>query len=426
MPDTYRDSTVWAGLLSLAQWMNVGKEKHPNQRDDAKSLSVRLSFIFGALFLITGFQLPYLPVWLDWRGLTATEIGIVTSLPHFLGLVVTPTVGFVADRIGAHRRAIVALAWSAFAAVVALAEMRGFWSILVLATAFLLSVQTMMPLTATVAMSGVKALGLDYGRMRLWGSLTFIGAGFAGATVLDSLGAKAIVWLLVAGAAITVGTAHWLACHRLDSARHCASRSAPLGLAEIAELARSADFVLFLCAAGAVQAAHAVFYAFGVLHWRTLGISNSAIGLLWAMGVIAEVGLFAFSRSIVHRVGAAELIVAGAAAAVVRWLSMALDPPFLILVPLQFLHALTFGATHLGAMHFIARTIAPDRAGTAQAIHATATSGLAMGGAMLLSGLLYGRVGGQSYFAMAVIALLGLLASVALWRRRCRAGRHHC
>jgi PPP family 3-phenylpropionic acid transporter len=407
--------------------MNMGKGKHPSQRvDDANSLWVRLSFIFGGLFLITGVQLPYLPVWLDWRGLTATEIGIVTSAPLFLGLVVTPTIAFVADRIGDYRRAIVVLAWCAFAAVVALAQMQGFWSILVLVTAFLLSLQTMMPLTGTVAMLGVKALGLDYGRMRLWGSLTFIGAGLAGATVLDSFGAKAIVWLLLAGTAITVGTAHWLACHRPDSAGHRISRSAPIGLAEVAELARSADFVLFLCAAGAVQAAHAVFYAFGVLHWRTLGISNGAIGLLWAIGVVAEIVLFAFSRRIVHRVGAVDLIVAGAAAAVVRWFSMAFDPPILILVPLQFLHALTFGAAHLGAMHFIGRTIGPERAGTAQAFHSTATTGLAMGGAMLLSGLLYGRVGGQSYLAMAVIALLGLLASIALRRRRYGAGGDRC
>jgi PPP family 3-phenylpropionic acid transporter len=399
--------------------MNDGKGKQPNRRvDDANGISLRLSLIFGALFLITGVQLPYLPVWLDWRGLTAAEIGAVTSAPLLLGLVITPAIAFVADRIGDHRRAIVVLAWCALAAVLALPQTQGFWSILVLVTAFMLSVQTMMPLIGTVAMSGVKALGLDYGRMRLWGSLTFIGAGFAGATVLDSFGAKAVVWLLAVGTAITVGTAHLLASRRPASAKDLTAQSGPIGLAEVADLARSADFLLFLCAAGAVQAAHAVFYAFGVLHWQTLGIPNGAIGVLWATGVAAEVGLFAFSRSVVHRLGAVELIVVGAAAAMVRWLWMAFDPPFLILVPLQALHALTFGATHLGAMHFIGRTVGPERAGTAQAFHAAVTTGVAMGGAMLLSGVLYGRVGGQSYLGMAVIALLGLLAGIALRRRR--------
>ena len=47
---------------------------------------------------------------------------------------------------------------------------------------------TIMPLTETVAMSGVKAAGLDYGRMRLWGSLSFIAASFCGGWVVERLG----------------------------------------------------------------------------------------------------------------------------------------------------------------------------------------------------------------------------------------------
>jgi PPP family 3-phenylpropionic acid transporter len=403
--------------------MKRGRGEHPNQHiGHAHRVSVRLSFFFGASFLIYGAQLPYLPVWLDWRGLTAAEIGIVTSAPLILRLVVTPAVAFLADRAGDYRRAIVILVWGALAAVLLLTQMQGFWPILLPVTAFLLSVQTIMPLTEALAMSGVKSLGLDYGRMRLWGSLTFIGAGFAGAAVLDRMGAEGIVRLLAAATAVTVCAAHFLARPVPANTADVAARRAPLRLAEAAELARSADFLLFLCAAGAVQAAHAVFYAFGVLHWRALGMSASAIGLLWAIGVAAEIGLFAFSRAIVQRLGATELIVVGALAALVRWLSMAFDPPLFLLVPLQLLHALTFGATHLGAMHFIERTVGPERAGTAQAFHATATSCVAMGGAMALSGVLFGKLGGQSYLAMAAIAFLGLLAGLALRHRRCGAG----
>jgi PPP family 3-phenylpropionic acid transporter len=402
--------------------MNESNGNYPSRRvSDANHHCVRLSLLFAALFLITGVQLPYLPVWLDWRGLTPAEIGIVTSTPLFVGLVVTPTIAFVADRVAGHRKAIVVLAWCALAAVLGLGQMNGLWSVLAPVTAFLLSVQTMMPLTATVAMSAVRALRLDYGRMRLWGSLTFIGASFAGGTVLDSFGPNAIIWLLWAGTAITVCSAHLLAFVRPAGARQFAGHGAPVGFAEVAELARAADFRLFLCAAGAVQAAHAVFYAFGVLHWQTLGIPNAAIGLLWGIGVAAEIGLFAFSRGLVHRFGSVELIAAGAVAAMIRWLVMAFDPPFPVLVPLQVLHAVTFGATHVGAMHFIGCTVGPGRAGTAQAFHASVTSGVAMGGAMLLAGALYARFGGRSYLAMALIAALGLLASIGLIRLRSEA-----
>ena len=137
-----------------------------------------------------------------------------------------------------------------------------------------------------------------------------------------------------------------------------------------------------------------MFYTFGALHWRAEGISTTTVGMLWAVGVLAEVALFAYSGIVVARIGPALLIVAGAAAAVVRWGVMALDPPLVILFPLQLLHALTYAASHLGAMHFIARAVPESAAGTAQAFYATIAAGLMMGGATLASGSLYARFGG--------------------------------
>ena len=60
-------------------------------------------------------------------------------------------------------------------------------------------------------MSGVKAAGLDYGRMRLWGSLSFIAASLVGGWVVERLGAGSAIWLVVAGAALTTAAAHALA-----------------------------------------------------------------------------------------------------------------------------------------------------------------------------------------------------------------------
>ena len=64
---------------------------------------------------------------------------------------------------------------------------------------------TIMPLTETVAMGGVRAAGLDYGRMRLWGSLSFIAASFCGGWVVERLGAGGVIWLIVVGGALTDG-----------------------------------------------------------------------------------------------------------------------------------------------------------------------------------------------------------------------------
>jgi MFS transporter, PPP family, 3-phenylpropionic acid transporter len=132
---------------------------------------------------------------------------------------------------------------------------------------------------------------------------------------------------------------------------------------------RSPGFLLLLLAAGLAQASHAVFYTFGTLHWRALGLSTAWSGTLWAISIVAEVALFAYSAAVVRRIGPAQLIVLGAGAAVIRWFIMGLDPPLSLLLPLQILHALTFGATHIGAIHCLGRAVPETQAGTAQALY---------------------------------------------------------
>jgi PPP family 3-phenylpropionic acid transporter len=123
----------------------------------------------------------------------------------------------------------------------------------------------------------------------------------------------------------------------------------------------------------------------------------------------------------VRRIGSVELIALGAGAAVARWLAMGFDPPLALLVPLQLLHALTFGATHVGAMHFIGRAVPQAQAGTAQALYASVTGGIAMGGAMLLAGPLYAAYAGRAYWAMAALAAVGLIASLVLLKAKPRS-----
>ena len=168
-----------------------------------------------------------------------------------------------------------------------------------------------------------------------------------------------------------------------------------------------------------VQASHAVFYVYGVLHWRGLGLSATWTGVLWAIAVIAEIALFARSGAVLKVLSPLGLIALGGIAAVVRWIAMAFDPPLAALIPLQMLHALTFGATHIGTVHFISQNIPPERAGTAQALQASVTAGIAMGGATLLAGQLYGPIGAKAYLAMAILGA-GALAAAALAHKRLR------
>jgi PPP family 3-phenylpropionic acid transporter len=253
--------------------------------------------------------------------------------------------------------------------------------------------------------------------MRLWGSITFVAAGFVGGWLIDHVGAGAVIGCILAGIVATTGFA-WLLPERADPAGSgVASQVRPAraggnSVKDARKLVASPLFLTFLLAAGAAQGAHGMFYTFGALAWHAQGIPTAWVGTLWAIAIAGEVALFAYSGNVVRRWGPATLMIAATAAAVTRWALMSLSPPLPALIPLQTLHTLTYGASHLGAMHFIARAVPENAQGTAQALYATVAAGLLMGGATLTSGWLYARIGGQAYLAMAALAGIGLAAAL--------------
>jgi len=305
------------------------------------------------------------------------------------------------------------LAWSAFASALLLSQVGGYAAIFVVAVAFVLATSSMMPLTETIALTSARTAGLDYGRMRLWGSITFIIANLAGGLLIDEFGGGVGVWLFVAAAAFVVISAHQLpgpppTVEPRSSTWTSWRTSLPM------QLIRSRLFVFFLIAIGCLHGAHATLYTFGAVEWEAQGLSGAWIGALWAIGVTAEVILFAYSGALGQRLGAVGLILSGAAAGVLRWTAMAFDPPLAALIPLQALHALTFGAAHVGAMLFIARAVPHKGTGSAQAFYAVVAAGLGVGAVGLVSGPLYGAYGGHMYFLPAALALIGFAAGFAL------------
>lgn len=377
----------------------------------ASGYAVRIALFFTGLFLVAGVKVPYLPVWLDWRGLSGPEIALITSAPLFLRIIAGPLIAMAADWSGDRRRAAIVLAWLALAGHLLLAQVGGFWPILLTVVLMALATTGIMPIAETLAMSGVRLGGLDYGRMRLWGSLSFIAAGFIAGFAVERLDTGVVLWLLIAFAAVTAAVAHALPAEARSGTGQPKQR---FSREDAIALISDRRFLWFLLAVGAVQASHAVFYTFGVIEWRSQGLSPTWAGVLWAVGVGVEIGLFAVSRRAVERLGAVGLILLGAIAGLIRWTAMAFDPPLWALIPLQALHGFTYGATHLGALHLMSGLVPPAASGTAQALYASVTSGIGLGFATVAAGPLYAQMGGQAYLAMAVLALLGLWATLVL------------
>jgi MFS transporter, PPP family, 3-phenylpropionic acid transporter len=371
--------------------------------------AVRLSVFYAAAFLVSGMQLPFWPMWLASRGLGAKEIGAVFATAIWAKVIATPAIGALADRIGRHR-VMVALAAAALAAYAALEPAGGFRVILSLNALALTAQSALMPLGDTVTLAISRTEGLDYGRIRVWGSLAFILASLAAGAILAGTSGAEMLPLIFGGSALLLVACCAMPPHELP--RGGGVRQT--GGAGLRQVAGDRRFWLFVVSVAALQASHQVYYGFGSLYWRSLGFSETTIGWLWAEGVAAEVLLFWQGRRLLARFGPVGLMALGGVAGIFRWGFAGFVVSAPAVAALQLLHALTFGATYLGAMHFLSRTVPPSAAASAQTLYVAASSGVGGGLVMAAAGALYAAYGGRAYLAMAGLSALGLIGTAAL------------
>jgi MFS transporter, PPP family, 3-phenylpropionic acid transporter len=362
-----------------------------------------MAIFYAAFFAFAGIQMPYLPVWFESKGLDVREIGIVLAVPMLIRVVAVPFATRLIDRRFAHRAALVVAAALSTAGYAIMGMAFGFVAILVAYTAISIVYSPMLPLADSYGLRGRNARGLAYGPVRLWGSVAFIGANFGGGALLAALGPGNVVWALTATMAVAA-TVTLLLPATPDDAKRATKPADGRGLWG------SRLFVTIVVAASLVQASHAVMYGFVSLQWSAKGLDGTMIGALWAIGVVAEILLFAVSGRLIAKFGAVEMILLGSLGAIVRWTTMAFDPPVALLPVLQCLHGLSFGATHLGAMHVLSRLAA--RGATAQGDFA-AFQGITFAAAMGMSGMLVERFGSYAYLAMSLAAGLGFLTAIA-------------
>ncbi len=372
---------------------------------------LRIAIYYTCMFGMVGIFQPFFPVWLADRGLTAAEIGLLLSAGSFVRAGVNPLVARFAD-MRAERKPLVV--WLTFGGIVTACMMLpayGFWPVLLLTLLHMAVQAPVNPLGENLILLNLRARGLDYGQLRAWGSAAFIVTSMGFGAFLEGRSPDWMLYLFIAAL-----VAIWLAAQQLPNITATpAVRDRP----PLRHLLSNRLFLIFLACAAMNMASHAVLTGFATLHWKAAGHSEGLIGFLWAVGVIAEIALFAFARPLLVRIGIPGMLLLGAACGVVRWTGTGATAELWLLVPCQVLHGFTFGATHLAAMTFIQRHIAPAMSASAQALYSSLGMGMAMGLTMAVSGWLYAQLGGYSFWVMAALSC-GSFALALLIRNRWR------
>ncbi|MHA7777664.1 MFS transporter [Roseibium sp. M-1] len=377
-------------------------------------LSVRVSGLFASHFFGVGLFLPFFPVVLGFRGLSAAEIGFVLGIGTIARIAASPLLSNLSDRTGQRRLSILiySLAAAVFIALYFLPF--GLVFLAVMVVGYMVMNAPVVPLSDAYALDVQRNTGADYARMRLWGSAGFVAASVVG----GALASEGTSWLLV----VAVGLAS-LATGAVAMSLPRQKRGAkPSGDDLAAGTDTEADgntpfrslwFWPLLVVLGLYQASHSAFYGFGTLYWQAMKVPDFAIGLLWATGVSAEIALFTIAGKLAQRFDPPLFLLVAGAAATVRWLLFPFADSIPAMAALQTLHGLSFGAAHLGAVAILARIVPSRWAGTGQGLLATSV-GIQMAIGLSLSGALYEINPDWPFYVMAVVAAIGTLLTLAM------------
>jgi len=365
----------------------------------------RFIVLYGLLYAAFGVASPFLPAFIEARGIPPEQIGMLFAAGTAIRLASAPLAGRFADRT---QTLGLTLAICAIATAVAAVGYLPAWGFSAILAVSLLHAIALAPTTnladALALVASRKGKGFEYGWVRGAGSAAFILGSLLSGLAISSFGLPVIV---VLQAALMLAVP--LAASQVPPVAGTAGE-ALIAHAGVKDLFREPVFRSVVLVAALILGSHAMHDTFAVIRWTGAGITPQAAGVLWSLSVAAEVFVFLVAGPWLLRVlTPAGAIALAAVAAAGRWLIAAFTADLVALILTQPLCAAALACTRL-----LANTVPAHLAATAQALYGTVGVGAATALLTLLSGWLYAGMGPRAFAVMSVLSLLALPLAAGL------------
>ena len=367
------------------------------------NISLKFSMVYFTIFLVIGINAPFWPLWLSSKGFDSRYISLIISLSVLMKIISNPFFAGLGDKYGNRKIPMLYLSIVASIILFTLSFINYQFLIGVLAIIAWAFFAPLMPITESLTTTAANKYGFDYGRTRLWGSVSFVLMAFLGGILVENYGLQIIPYIMSVGTFLVFISIYLTpTVYSLPSTHKI----------KITTLLRNRSFLPFLLACGAIQASHGMYYTFATIHWKNIGLSETMIGGLWAEGVLFEILLLAYFYKIRSYFSFKSLLIFAALTATIRWIITAYATEPLILVLIQSLHSITFGLTHISAIYFISEVM-PERAqAKSQALYSAISMGIIMSLAIAISGDLYDAYQEKAFIFSALLALSGAIITL--------------
>ena len=368
-----------------------------------RALHHKLSRFYFIYYFFVGAFTPYWGLYLQSEKFSVADIGILMSLFQISRIFAPNFWGWLADHTGKRAPWIRLTAALGLVGFIAVFWAHGFiWLFLVMAALSLFTSST-LPLTESLTFAHLATTKGHYSRIRMWGSLGFIVAAVIIGFMIDWFGIKSLLWFLLGVQVVLFALSFTLpepkiAPHEVDHF-------------SVWQIIKQPTVIALLLGCGLMVTAHGVLYNFYSIYLSTHGYSKGTIGLLWSVGVVCEIVMFAYMPKIMARFSLKQMMLTSLVLAVFRFSVIGLAPDHLwIIIMAQTLHAATFGSFHAASVEMITRFFKGRHQAKGQAIYNSVAYGVGgtIGG--LAGGYAMQYWGGQKAFMLAALfPLVGIV-----------------
>ena len=368
-----------------------------------KKISTKFSLVYFSIFIVIGINAPFFPLWLSSKGFTERHIAIILATSVLTKLLANPFFAGLGDKYGNRKIPMLYLSFISIIILFSLNIINSLYLIAFMAITSWALFAPLMPLTESLTTTAIKKYNFDYGNTRLWGSVSFIIIAFFGGIIIEKYGLKYVPILMTIGALFLFLSIIIMPTIPSLPARKKFSTYA---------LLKNRNFFPFLLACGAIQSSHGIYYGFSTIYWKSIGLSETVIGALWAEGVVFEIILLAYFYKFKDYTSPKIFIIIAGVMAIIRWTLMAYADTILFIALIQILHAFTFGLTHLAAINFISEVMPVRAQAKSQALYSAISMGAFLAVSISVSGDLYRIFYDKSFLFSSFLAFSGVIISL--------------
>ncbi len=365
----------------------------------------RLSSFYFFYFAVVGTIIPFWGIYLKSLGYSSQDVGVISAIILATRIVAPNFWGWLADKTQQRLRIIrVGSFLAAFIFAGVLVDQRYAWLVLVV-SCYTFFWHAVLPQFEVITLSYLDKDYSKYGRIRLWGSLGFIAAVVGLGLVFDVIAIGNLPLFLLSFLLLI-----WLSSLSLGERKVIKAHEASQGFWAVV---RRPSVLVFLFACFMLQLSHGPYYTFYSLYLtENYGYSSGATGLLWALGVVAEVAMFIVMPRLMYRYNLRELMLVTLFISALRWLMIGYGAASLtLLLVAQLLHAFSFAVAHAVAIEVV-RAQFKGHQGQGQAFYSSMSFGVGGAAGSLIGGYLWDFSASLTFL---IAALAVVLAFVVSW-----------